>query len=605
MNQYRQAIIQSVHENRDSLHVYPRGFYKKDLIAQITKEQRERGFGPTVLLTPMTSIVRDFQCVVDSYSLTCGFISGSNHNLFDDMMNQLQHNQLDLLFMTIEQLANPPKFQKVLDVLPEKTLIIVDHAHMASVYHPQFQVDYHRIEGYRKAPKFTWLFLSHFASDHDIHYLESLWSLKAQVSMQKPSIDEQVFVIESAENRLSTVISLLHQGQSTQMMVTPSFSEADRWASLLSYAGFKVGCYHRKVEEISKVAMIERFDQGQLDVMVTSFDSEIGYDHPSITSMLFTFVPISKTLADVFTSRLIKNGKVYYVLDSSEDLFDAMYETLTPLDERLDQLVELMSSRSEGMMLRDCEHTMNIASYTMEKMFKVLKAYDVLERNGLAYRVIQNFQHDVQQEHHRRQVMKGMYLSLKDELLRRKTDSPISVSSMWLDHVKQSVWTIRSKKMFPSTTYPSSIIQPQYQHQEGICFCYPFKNTDEAVTVISNHIESIRLKSSLEPFGIVVSPESKQVMLIEKIAEKIGIPVFFPFEKSNQETVERDFHNPYMQVRYALGTSEHVQDVFEQPIHVILWMDEVLDGWASAVYSERLLQFEQVLSVIPLAYQRD
>ena len=60
-----------------------------------------------------------------------------------------------------------------------------------------------------------------------------------------------------------------------------------------------------------------------------------------------------------------------------------------------------------------------------------------------------------------------------------------------------------------------------------------------------------------------------------------------------------------MQVRYALGNSKHVQDVFEQPIHVILWMDEVLDGWASAVYSERLLQFEQVLSVIPLAYQRD
>lgn len=606
MSIYRESIIDCVLRGQDSLHLYPRKYQKKQLLAELTVHRRSHNLGPTVIITPMTSVVMDNQQMMEHYKLKAFLVSGSNHHLFQGVLKQLSQNSVDVLFMTIEQLSNPPKFEQVLSALPSNSLIVVDHAHMASIYHPQFQVDYHRIEAYRKQVDATWLFLSHFTSQEDTQYLEQLWSLKANQSEEEMVEKKEVYVVDDHQIQIDQVIALVSMGSPTQMIITPTFSSADKWTALLLQLGYSVGCYHRKVEESTKVMMMERFYQGKLDVLVTTADSEIGYDHPSISSILFTFVPLSSTLAKVYTSRLIPEGAVQFVLRKDEDLFDSMYSLLTPLDHRLDQLVTLISTKEEGMMLRDCEHTLNIPSYTMEKMFKVLKAYDVIERNNMAYRCVKpSFRHDAKVEHHRKERMNQRYLEFTSSLLKNsQIIETHELASSDIETISQSHEVVRVKKMFPRTTYPSSIIQPHHQHEEGICMMYPFKNDVQAIDAIA----SVLFRAFNGDFSSVVlvsSPDSKKLSLIKQLSDRLGIEYRQPFKTSLLDRNEGDYANPYMQVRYALNQSEGVQNVFEQPVRLILWMDALYDGWATAVYSERLLQFDHVLSVFPLGYSRD
>jgi ATP-dependent DNA helicase RecQ len=132
-----EAIATLVDGRRRALVVQRTGWGKSAVYFVATLLLRQRGAGPTVLVSPLLALMRDQIAAAERAGVRAVAINSTNAHEWGDVLAALDRDEVDVLLVSPERLNNPAFREQQLPALVRRLgMLVVDEAHCISRQQP-------------------------------------------------------------------------------------------------------------------------------------------------------------------------------------------------------------------------------------------------------------------------------------------------------------------------------------------------------------------------------------------------------------------------------------------------------------------------------------
>ena len=382
-----EAIDALVNLRQRRLVVERTGWGKSVVYFVSTRILRDQGSGPTLIVSPLLALMRNQIDAAQRLGIRAITINSTNQNSWPDLERQVRQDEVDVLLVSPERLANDEFVENVLiPVAGDIGLLVVDEAHCISDWGHDFRPDYRRLANIlqRMPPNLPILGTTATANNRVINDVSN--QLGDCVIQRGPMIREtlslQTIQLPDQASRMAWLADHIEELPGTGIIYTLTRRDADKVANWLMERGVDAAAYYSDVKhdefpnsDSYRQHLEQRLLDNDLKALVATTALGMGYDKPDLGFVVHYQAPgsIIAYYQQVGRAGRAIDYSVGVLMSGSEDddIQEYFRRTAFP-DERQVQAILDALDNSDGLTVRDLESDVNLRNGQIEHVLKYL-----------------------------------------------------------------------------------------------------------------------------------------------------------------------------------------------------------------------------------------
>jgi ATP-dependent DNA helicase RecQ len=295
------AIRALVVERRRALVVQRTGWGKSAVYFIATALLRERGAGPTVIVSPLLALMRNQIAAAERAGIHAATINSSNTDDWDRIFADVQDGAVDLLLVSPERLNNPDFRDQVLPKLAAGAgLVVVDEAHCISDWGHDFRPDYRRLRTLFAdlppgIPVLATTATANARVTRDVADQLSAGdeTLVLRGPLDRESLHLSVVRLPGAEHRLAWLAERLAELPGSGIVYTLTVAAAQEIAAFLRDRGYAVAAYTGQTEQAERLQAEQDLLDNKVKALVATSALGMGFDKPDLGFIVHVGAPQS------------------------------------------------------------------------------------------------------------------------------------------------------------------------------------------------------------------------------------------------------------------------------------------------------------------------
>ena len=297
-----EAISTLVDGHRRALVVQRTGWGKSAVYFVATLLLRQRGAGPTVLVSPLLALMRDQISAAERAGVRAVAINSTNAHEWGDVLRRLDGDEVDVLLVSPERLNNPSFREQQLPALVARMgMLVVDEAHCISDWGHDFRPDYRRLRDLIAQLPLGIPVLATTATANSRVVADVAEQLGAGdtdvVTIRGPlaraSLRLGVLRLPDSKARLGWLLSHLDELPGSGIIYALTVSAAEDTARLLRDAGHAVRAYTGRTDSLEREESEGMLKRNEVKALVATSALGMGFDKPDLGFVLHLGAPSS------------------------------------------------------------------------------------------------------------------------------------------------------------------------------------------------------------------------------------------------------------------------------------------------------------------------
>jgi len=382
----QEEAIRHVVEGRGRLLLVQRTGWGKSFVYFIaTKLLREDGRGPTLLISPLLSLMRNQIAAAERMGVRAVTINSSNVEEWKSVETKLREDEVDVLLISPERLTHAGFREKVLDEVSDRVaLLVIDEAHCISDWGHDFRPSYRLIEGISRnaPPSLRLLATTATANDRVVDDLQQVLGPGLNVErgeLDRPSLALQAIRLATQAERLAWLAENVAEIPGSGIVYTLTKRDAEEVAAWLRSRGLDVDAYTGdsgdRREELEEALLAN-----EVKALVATTALGMGFDKPDLAFVVHYQAPGSVV---AYYQQVGRAGRAvdaaYGVLLSGEEeteITDYFIDSAFPNRGEVETVIETLGDHPGGLSEPQLLAAVNVSRGRLERMLSVLSLED-------------------------------------------------------------------------------------------------------------------------------------------------------------------------------------------------------------------------------------
>jgi len=293
------AVTAVVADRQRTLLVARTGFGKSAVYFSATRMLRDRGWGPTVVVSPLLALMRDQVAAAERLGLSAVTINSSNVDAWSEIEERIAADTVDLLLIAPERLSNAGFRRRVFDTMRQRAFALVcDEAHCISDWGHDFRPDYRRLR-HLLADLPTWTPVLATTATANQRVTDDVAgqlgddTLVLRTTLDRSSLHLSVVDLPDDGHRLAWLAENLGALPGSGIVYCLTVDQAQTTAEWLRRRGHEVGAYTGAVEPDERLRLETALRGNELKALVATSALGMGFDKGDLAFCVHLGLPPS------------------------------------------------------------------------------------------------------------------------------------------------------------------------------------------------------------------------------------------------------------------------------------------------------------------------
>jgi ATP-dependent DNA helicase RecQ len=363
------------------------GWGKSVVYFLATKLLREQGAGPTLLISPLLSLMRNQLEAAVRIGVVARTINSSNADDWNQVKDDLRKNSVDVLLISPERLANDSFRQEILSEIANNVgLFVVDEAHCISDWGHDFRPDYRRITRVLQAlpSNVPVVATTATANDRVVHDVMSQLGEHIELlrgPLVRESLKLQNINMPSPAARMSWLAETIPALTGSGIIYTLTQRDAERLTEWLQINGIEARAYHAGIPNRAdgtsvRAELEQQLLNNDIKVLVATVALGMGFDKPDLGFVIHFQRPGSVVH---YYQQVGRAGRAvdeaYGILlcgEEDDHIADFFIRNAFPPQEHVAAIIGALDNSDDGLSVPAMQRVLNLRQSQIEKTIKFL-----------------------------------------------------------------------------------------------------------------------------------------------------------------------------------------------------------------------------------------